>query len=97
MAVVSADYRLAPQAPIPQIMEDVRDAATWVREKLPGILGDGVVDPSRLVVGGHSAGKPYLAARRSVRSAHDWNLTQVAILRSWRQAAKLESLLFPRR
>ncbi|ORY81772.1 Alpha/Beta hydrolase protein [Leucosporidium creatinivorum] len=60
MAVVSADYRLAPQAPIPQIMEDVRDAASWVRDKLPGILGEGVIDPARLIVGGHSAGG-YLA------------------------------------
>lgn len=57
MAVVSADYRLAPQAPLPFIMEDVRDAATWAREKLPGLLGEGVVDATRLIVGGHSAGK----------------------------------------
>ncbi|KAI5476188.1 hypothetical protein MNV49_000349 [Pseudohyphozyma bogoriensis] len=60
IAVVSADYRLAPQASITDIMEDVRDADKWTRTELPKLLGAGVVDPENVIVGGHSAGG-YLA------------------------------------
>ncbi|HTF18241.1 MAG TPA: alpha/beta hydrolase [Chryseolinea sp.] len=54
--VVSIDYRLAPETKIPAILEDVKDAITWVR-KNGAMLG---IDPSKLYVVGHSAGG-YLA------------------------------------
>ncbi|PYH91150.1 alpha/beta-hydrolase [Aspergillus ellipticus CBS 707.79] len=54
--LVIPDYRLAPQAKIDEIYSDVEDCAKWVRTVLPKALGEGVVDTSRLVVGGGSCG-----------------------------------------
>ncbi|HEX7376044.1 MAG TPA: alpha/beta hydrolase [Pirellulales bacterium] len=51
--IVSIDYRLAPETKIAGIIEDVRDAIHWVREKGPELYR---VDPRRLAVVGHSAG-----------------------------------------
>lgn len=52
-ALVSVDYRLAPQAKLPEMIEDVKDAFRWIR-------GPGVelahLDPRKLVVAGGSAG-----------------------------------------
>lgn len=52
-AFVSADYRLAPVTKLPEIMEDVEDAYSWV-------LGPGAKefgwDPERVAVMGSSAG-----------------------------------------
>jgi acetyl esterase/lipase len=62
--VVSPNYRLAPQAPIRDILEDADSAANFVRTKLNDKLvaaGHGArVDPSRMVLSGGSAGG-YLA------------------------------------
>lgn len=55
--VVNIDYRLAPQAKMEDIYQDVEDCAKWCREILPGLLGQGVVDTERLVIGGGSCGK----------------------------------------
>jgi len=55
--VVSIDYRLAPETKLPGILEDLRDAYRWVRERGPALFG---ADPSRIVLAGHSAGG-YLA------------------------------------
>jgi len=52
-AVVSLDYRLAPEVKIPAIIEDIEDAFRWLREQGPKLLH---IDPERLVVGGGSAG-----------------------------------------
>lgn len=52
-AVVSIDYRLAPETKLPAILEDVADAYRWVREKGPGLFQ---IDPGRIAVVGHSAG-----------------------------------------
>jgi acetyl esterase/lipase len=56
-AVVAADYRLAPETRLSEIVGDVRDTIGWIR-------GDGGtrfrLDPNRLAVIGHSAGG-YLA------------------------------------
>ena len=52
-AVVSIDYRLAPQVKLPAIIEDVVDACTWVRERGPELFR---VDPKQLFVMGQSAG-----------------------------------------
>ncbi|HTU22912.1 MAG TPA: alpha/beta hydrolase [Gemmataceae bacterium] len=51
--LVSFDYRLAPEVKLPAIIEDVRDAFGWVRERGPELIH---ADPDRLVVTGGSAG-----------------------------------------
>lgn len=53
IAVVSIDYRLAPETKLPSILEDVQDAFLWVREKGPDLFG---VETNRIVVLGGSAG-----------------------------------------
>lgn len=52
-ALVSFDYRLAPEVKLPAIVEDVEDALRWLREKGPQLLH---IDLDRLVVTGGSAG-----------------------------------------
>ena len=52
-AVVSIDYRLAPETKLPAIIEDVRDAHRWVRKSGPKLFH---IDPDRLAVAGGSAG-----------------------------------------
>jgi acetyl esterase/lipase len=52
-ALVSFDYRLAPETKLPGIIEDVQDAFRWLRAKGPKRLH---IDPERVVVTGGSAG-----------------------------------------
>ena len=61
-AVLSVDYRLAPEHPHPAAMEDTEAVLSFVR-KAGADLG---VDPSRLAIGGDSAGAQLatVAARR---------------------------------
>jgi acetyl esterase/lipase len=52
-ALVSFDYRLAPEVKLPAIIEDVEDAFRWLRTEGPKRLH---LDPDRIVVTGGSAG-----------------------------------------
>ena len=52
-ALVSIDYRLAPETKLEDLLEDVKDAHRWIREKGPQLFH---IDPDRVVVAGGSAG-----------------------------------------
>ncbi|KAJ5774422.1 Alpha/beta hydrolase fold-3 [Penicillium paradoxum] len=60
LVVVSADYRLCPQVSLYEgPIQDAKDAYTWCKRDLPALLKNDEsvdVDPSRIVVFGHSAG-----------------------------------------
>lgn len=60
LCVISADYRLAPQATVAEIASDVYDSIDYIRNKLTSNLRGETVDVSRLAVSGSSAGG-YLA------------------------------------
>ena len=51
-AVLSVDYRLAPEHPFPAGLEDAEDALIWAQAQLRDLIGG----PGRLVVAGDSAG-----------------------------------------
>ncbi len=52
-ALVSIDYRLAPETKLPAILEDIEDAFRWIREKGPELFH---IDAGRIAVLGGSAG-----------------------------------------
>ena len=52
-ALVSIDYRLAPETKLPQIIADIRDAYDWLHREGRPRFG---FDSRRIVVAGHSAG-----------------------------------------
>jgi acetyl esterase/lipase len=51
--VVSVDYRLAPETPLPGVIEDVEDAYRWICRQGPRLFG---ADPKRVAIAGSSAG-----------------------------------------
>lgn len=52
-AIVSIDYRLAPETKLPAILADIEDAFRWIREKGPELFH---IDAGRIAVLGGSAG-----------------------------------------
>ena len=59
-ALISADYRLAPQAKVSEILTDVLDCLSFIRKDLIQHVDEGLLDTSRVAVVGSSAGG-YLA------------------------------------
>ena len=57
IVVVSIDHRLAPETRLPGIMQDVRDAWGWIRDRGRRLFG---IDPDRVAMAGGSSGA-YLA------------------------------------
>ena len=57
-AVVNIDYHLAPEYPFPVALEECYDVLKWIQSE-GAVLG---LDPSRVAVGGHSAGGNLTAA-----------------------------------
>jgi len=52
-AIVSIDYRLAPETRLPAIIEDIEDAFKWIRQKGPDLFH---IDGKKIAVLGGSAG-----------------------------------------
>jgi acetyl esterase/lipase len=52
-AIVSIDYRLAPETLLPEIIKDLEDAFSWIHEAGPRLFK---IDPTKVAVAGGSAG-----------------------------------------
>ncbi|MFO1326023.1 MAG: alpha/beta hydrolase [Rubrivivax sp.] len=78
-AVLSVDYRLAPEHPFPAAVDDAHAAVRWVREH-GAELG---LDPTRLALGGDSAGGNLSA------------VTALAMRQAGEAPALLQLLIYP--
>jgi acetyl esterase/lipase len=70
IVIVSANYRLAPEHPFPDALDDLRDAWFWLQAHASAFG----IDPTRLVIGGESAGGGLAATL--VQHLHDGSLVQ---------------------
>lgn len=52
-AIVSIDYRLAPETKLPEIIKDIEDAFDWINDKGPKLFH---IETSKIAVTGNSAG-----------------------------------------
>jgi len=64
-ALISIDYRLAPEVKLPEIIADVEDCFAWIRKEGPKLH----IDPERMVITGGSAGG-YLTLTMGARLKH---------------------------
>ena len=89
-AVVSIDYRLAPEHPFPAAVDDAVAATRWIADVAPS-LG---ADPNRLVVAGDSAGGNLAAvvARRSAMAGSPAIAMQVLLYPATDMTGSHESL-----
>jgi acetyl esterase len=69
MAVISIDYRRAPEAPFPAALDDVVTAMRWLFDEGPRLR----LDPKRIGIAGDSAGGNLAAV--AARKARDTGLT----------------------
>ena len=69
-AVLSVDYRLAPEAKFPTAAEDAWDALTWLRDQASALGLDG----QRIAVGGDSAGGTLAAVTAIAARDTGWPL-----------------------
>ena len=69
-AVMSVDYRLAPEAKFPTAVDDAWDSLVWLREHAAG-LG---LDPRRIALGGDSAGGTLAAVTAIAARDAGWPL-----------------------
>jgi acetyl esterase len=76
IAVLSLDYRLAPEAPFPAPRDDALAALAWLEQGKAGAL----VDPARLAIGGDSAGANLALATTLARRDAGGALPRTAVL-----------------
>jgi acetyl esterase len=69
-AVVSVDYRLAPELPFPTAVDDAWGSLTWLREQAAGMK----LDPTRIALGGDSAGGTLAAVTAIAARDAGWPL-----------------------
>ena len=69
-AVISVDYRLAPEAKFPTATHDAWDSLAWLREQAPALR----LDPQRIALGGDSAGGTLAAVTAIAACDAGWPL-----------------------
>jgi acetyl esterase/lipase len=80
-AVVSIDYRLAPETKLPAILDDLKDAFAWIRSEGPNLFG---ARTERIAVLGGSAGgyltlcSGFLIAPRPAALVSFWGYGDIA-------------------